>query len=79
LWRDRRRQRRIAVRATHEDFPALLAEALDVLDAYEMDLKSAAAALGVTSSQLTKFLKLEPQAIKQVNDRRAGLGLRPLQ
>jgi hypothetical protein len=29
-------------------------------------------------SQLLKLLKLEPRALKRVNDRRESLGLRPL-
>jgi hypothetical protein len=69
---------RVAVSATHHDFPALLAEALDTLAAHEMDVKSAAASLGATASQLVKLLKLEPRALAEVNDRRRRLGLRPL-
>jgi hypothetical protein len=78
LWRSRRRQGRLAISATHTDFPAMLAEALDVLNEQGMDVRGAAAVLGVTGSQLTKFLKLEPLAIQQVNACRRELGLRPL-
>jgi hypothetical protein len=78
LWRTRCRDGRVSVCATHQDFPALLAEALDVLTACGTDMKAAATALGVTPSQLAKFLKQEPQAMKQVNERRGELGLRPL-
>ena len=42
------------------------------------DLSKAAKALGCTSSQLTKLLKLEPRAIGEVNRRRTELGLRKL-
>ncbi len=78
LWRSRLRGERIEVSPTHDDFPALLAEALDLLTAADMDLGAAAERLGCTASQLTKFLKHEPRALHIVNRRRAELGLRPL-
>lgn len=78
LWRSRLKGERIAVNPLHEDFPALLAEALDAVEASDADTKRAAGTLGCSSSQLVKFLKLEPRALKRVNDRRAELGLRPL-
>ncbi len=77
-WRSRCRNGRIAVNPKHEDFPALLAEALDVLEVCEMDVRTAAERLTVTSSQLTKFLKLEPRAVTRVNEHRGQHGLRPL-
>jgi hypothetical protein len=78
LWRSRCRGGRISVSPEHEDFPALLAEALDALAARGMDVGASAEALGCSASQLTKLLKLEPRALRKVNDRRGGLGLRPL-
>jgi RF-1 domain len=78
LWQSRCRGGRIAVNPSHDDFPALLAEALDRLDASHWDLRSAAAALGCTPSQLIKLLKDEPRALLLVNDRRKTLGLRAL-
>jgi len=77
-WRSRVGAGRIAVRLRHEDFPALLAEALDVLAACDMDVQRSAAVLHCTPSQLTKFLKLEPRALAQINARRRQLGLRSL-
>jgi hypothetical protein len=77
-WQTRCRGGRIVVSAEHEDFPALLAEALDVLELCDMQIRTAAEQLGVTASQLTRFLKLEPAAISQVNRRREQLGLRSL-
>jgi hypothetical protein len=79
LWHSRCRGGRIVVNPAHADFPALLAEALDVLAARDMDVKAAAEALGCTPSQLTKFLKDEPRALALVNARRQELGWRPLQ
>ncbi len=75
LWRSRCRGGRIVVSPEHDDFPALLAEALGVLEISEQDMKAAAAVLDCTPSQLTKLLKDEPRAMIQVNLARAGVGL----
>jgi hypothetical protein len=75
LWRSRCRGGKLAVSPEHDDFPALIAEALDRLDASAMDMKAAASALGCTPSQLTKLLKDEPRAILHVNQARIRLGL----
>ena len=61
-----------------DDFPAILAEALNVLAAYGWESKETAGALGCSSSQLVKLLKLEPQAFVELNRRRGDLGLKPL-
>lgn len=79
LWRSRCRDGRIAVNVNHDDFPALLAEALDVLASQAMDLKLTAELLGCTPSQMTKFLKSEPRALALVNQHRRDAGLHPLQ
>lgn len=78
LWRPRCRGGRIVVSAGHDDFPALLAEALDRLETLSFDLKVAAGPLGCTPSQLTRLLKDEPRALLRVNQARARLGLHPL-
>ena len=78
LWRSRCRNRRVGVNPRHEDFPALLAEALDVIAQCGYDVGRAAMILGVTTSQLVKFLKLEPAAHNQVNSERQQRGLKPL-
>ena len=70
LWQRRTVGGRISVSVEHEDFPALLAESLDLLHLLDYDVSSAAARLGVTTSQLVKFLKNEPSALTQVNDSR---------
>ena len=77
LWRGRCRKGKVSVNSRHEDFPALLSEALDRIWAYR-DVKLAADALGVSSSQLVKLLKQEPPALEWVNRMRASQGLRPL-
>lgn len=78
LWKSRCVSGRIQVSPTHDDFPALLAESLDVLQASNLDLKAAAEVLGCSPSQLVKFLKLEPRALQLVNDWREERGLRRL-
>ncbi len=78
LWRSRCRGARIRVSASHDDFPAILAEALDTLCAREMDIKSAAQALACSVSQLVKLLKLEQRALEQVNHVRRRQGLAQL-
>ena len=78
LWQSRCAGGRISISPTHDDFPALLAEALDALAACGMDVKAAAVVLHTTFSQLTRFLKHEPRALAQVNIRRQELGRPPL-
>jgi len=78
LWSARCRQGKVPVNPRHEDFPALLAEALDVVASCEHDVKLAAASLACTPSQLTKLLQMEPRAIAAVNQAREQLGLHRL-
>lgn len=78
LWRLRLRGGKIVVNPEHDDFPALLAEALDVLEAHDRDVKRAAEVLGCSSTQLVKLLAAEPRALIQLNADRARAGLRPL-
>jgi len=79
LWLARRAGRRISVNVGHDDFPVLLAEALDALAAHRWVAPAAAASLGVTASQLGKLLKLEPEALHLANTERRSLGLPPCQ
>lgn len=77
LWQSRCRDARIVVNPAHDDFPALLAEALDVVDACGYDLNAASERLGCSATQLLKFLKAEPRAFLILNDRRRSHGARP--
>lgn len=78
VWTSRMLGGRISINPAHEDFPTMLAEALDWIENYEFDLKAAAEKLGCTGSQLTKFLKREPRALSGVNANRKLRGLHPL-
>jgi hypothetical protein len=78
LWQSRSGGGMLKVSASHDDFPALLAEALDVLAAWGAEPKPSAAALDCTPSQLVRFLKLDPRALALVNRWRRERKLRSL-
>ena len=56
LWRGRVQQKKICVNLEHTDFPTLLAEVLDLFHAWECDEKATAEALGITRTQLVRFV-----------------------
>ncbi len=74
LWSSRVRGGKIAVNVNHADYPALLAEALDTLEACGGKLPAAAAVLGVSTSQLVKLIGKEPGVLARVNTLRAEQG-----
>ena len=75
-WRGRARTGKMSVSPSHADFPALVAEALDWIFAYGFDLSAAAKdKLGLSTSQLVKFLKLCPEAWQLIQQRRHDAGL----
>jgi hypothetical protein len=67
LWQSRCGGGVLKLSVTHDDFPTLLAEALDVLATFDADPKQAATALDCTPSQLVRLLKLDPRALALVN------------
>ncbi|MDA0802496.1 MAG: peptide chain release factor-like protein [Planctomycetota bacterium] len=75
LWCRRRQGSKLPVSATHQDYPALLAEALDVVTARRFDIAGAAAVLGVTMSQLSRLIRHEKHAFAMLNDGREATGL----
>lgn len=78
VWRSRARGGKLAINPGHDDFPVLLAEALDHLAAYEHDHTAAAERLGVSPSQLLKLLRHDPRGLLALNAARASLGLSAL-
>jgi hypothetical protein len=78
LWVGRCRGGKLTVNPWHDDFPALLAEALDVLASCANEVAAAAGVLRCTTSQLVKFLQLEPRAIAALNRDRERNGLHKL-
>ncbi len=78
LWQSRCKGGKLSINSGHDDFPAVLAEALDSLEFHGFDVPKAAESLGITSSQLARFVQQEPRAFLALNDRRKALGLHPL-
>jgi hypothetical protein len=78
LWRSRTPRGKLSVADEHTDFPALLAEALDHVAAHEFDLKAAAGRLGISTTQLVRFLQQAPAAWEWINAERIARGLRRL-
>jgi hypothetical protein len=78
LWSSRCRGGRLIISSEHDDFPSILAEALDAVGAHVWDVKAAAQDLRCTSSQLLRLLRSEPRAFVRVNEGRRQVGLRPL-
>jgi hypothetical protein len=79
LWQSRLVGGKIGVSESHEDFPTILAEVLDILAAHQAEVKTAAGQLGCTASQLVKFLKQEHRAFLLVNQWRETRNLHRLQ
>ncbi|MGB0768998.1 MAG: peptide chain release factor family protein [Phycisphaeraceae bacterium] len=77
-WSSRVKANRLSINPSHDDYPALLAEALDRLASVGHELPVAATALGVSASQLIKLLRHEPAALERLNRRRSELGLCPV-
>jgi len=77
-WEKRRRGTKIKVDGEHDDFPAILAEVLDQLSVQKDNLAKTAINFSVTTSQLIRFLGIDPHALHAVNERRKILGINPL-
>jgi hypothetical protein len=78
LWRSRVRDGRMMIAGDHDDYPALVAEALDRIAGDDLDMAAAAGALGVSPSQLVRLLEKEPATLAALNRLRAAAGLKPL-
>jgi hypothetical protein len=77
VWNARCRNGRISINPSHDDFPSLLAEALDRIVACDWDVSAAAEQLHATTSQIVRLLKHEPRAMTLVNRERQSRDLRP--
>lgn len=75
LWERRRQGEKMSVNPNNKDYPALLAEALDVIHARRFDVAGAAGLLGITMSQLAKLVRHDKQAFGLVNQGRTDRGL----
>lgn len=74
MWRMRCQKGRIACSPTHWDYPAMLAEALDVIDASGFDMSRAAVRLECTPSQLLKLIREHPPVWAWLNRNRESRG-----
>jgi hypothetical protein len=73
-----RRGRQVALGPHSASFPAVVAVALDALDANAGSLAQAAAAIGLSSSQLAKLLTADKEVRQGADALRARHGLGPL-
>ncbi len=79
LWRSRRTPGGgLAINPRHRDYPALLAEALDMLADSGWSASKAARRLGVTTSQLLRLVRRTPRAWELLNQQRREHGEKPL-
>ncbi|MHC4415841.1 MAG: peptide chain release factor family protein [Planctomycetota bacterium] len=78
LWQRRRQGTKLPVNPRNRDYPALLAEALDVVVAMSFDVGQAAGALGITMSQLARLIRHDRDAFAHVNEGRRKRGLAKL-
>ena len=78
LWQSRCNSGRISISTSHDDFPSMLAEALDHIFQHELQLGTAAESLGCSTSQLVKLIKQEPAAFVMLNNARKSRDLSAL-
>jgi hypothetical protein len=74
LWKSRVRSGRIGCSPDHDDYPAMLAEALDVIAACRWEAPKAGLRLGCSASQLIKLVKDHPPAMHLWNEHRRERG-----
>jgi hypothetical protein len=74
-WRTRARDGKLAVSVEHEDYPALVAEALDRLEATAGEVAPAATALAVSTSQFIGLFRRDAAAWTALNTARRRHGL----
>ncbi|PHQ80756.1 MAG: peptide chain release factor-like protein [Phycisphaera sp.] len=75
MWKSRIKAGKIACNVDHHDYPAMVAEAIDVIYDASFDMKRAAVRLDCTQSQLIKLLAKEPAALVALNEARKAKGM----
>lgn len=78
LWQQRCSRGKLAIAREHADFPCVLAELFDQLQAHDYALPPCAAFFEVSASQLVKLLRKWPPALSRVNLLRHERGLHKL-
>ena len=77
-WKSRISSKKISVSPEHEDFAALLAEAMNILQSKQFEVSKAAETLGISTTQLIRFIKTEPDAFSWLNSNRTKKNLATL-
>ncbi|MCU0707428.1 MAG: peptide chain release factor-like protein [Pirellula sp.] len=67
VWMEYCRSQRLRISEGNEDFPALLAEAMDILAANDWDPALSAKCLNVSATQLVRLLSQYPPALGALN------------
>ena len=75
LWAARTRSGRLVISPDHDDFPTLIAEALDQLQAGRFEVPRAAQHFGISPSQLVRLFKKSSAAWDALNKYRTAAGL----
>lgn len=75
LWRSRVRGRQLVISSSHDDYPALVAEALNQLHAHGFHMALTAETMGVSGTQLVGLLRKSPAGWVALKNHRAELGL----
>ncbi len=78
LWEERRDGNALPVNPKHRDYPHILTEVLDALQATDFDHKEAANLLHISPSQVIKLVGHDKDALSFVNDQRKESSLHPL-
>jgi hypothetical protein len=74
VWMDYCRSQRLRISEGNEYFPALLAEAMDVLSANDWDPALSAKCLNVSATQLVRLLSQYPAALDALNQELVARG-----
>ncbi len=72
------RGRQLSVGLDNERYNAALSEILDVLAACDVRVSDTAKLIGITTANLSKFIRRNPKVFARVNEMRAEAGLRRL-
>ena len=78
LWESRRTETQLAINPKHHDYPNILAEALDIIFAFDFEMNEAANKLQISATQLLKIVAHENSALTWLNTERTELGLSTL-
>ena len=74
-WGDRIRNGKLQVAFRSQDFPALIADLLDLLTWAEFRFSTVASQLDLSTSQIVRILKLHAPAMNWINTKRSERGM----